>query len=129
MSPKKYKVEMFDALVEMMKLDLISFTENYDYKGELIFNNEEGKTKRHKLTPEEELSLINIDITKEELVSIYAFKSTNGNVRYDLPPDKQNKIGDDRAYTVAMLAWYLQQLRRQNITEKKKSNKLVFMYN
>jgi hypothetical protein len=28
-----------------------------------------------------------------------------------------------------MLAWYLQQLRRQNITEKKKSNKLVFMYN
>jgi hypothetical protein len=63
---------------------------------------------------------VNIDIAKEELVSIYAFKSPNGNVRYDLPPDKLSKIGDDRAYTIAMLAWYLQQLRRQNITEKKK---------
>jgi hypothetical protein len=129
LSPKKYKTEMFEALVEMMKLDLISFTENYDYKGELIFNNEEGKTTRHKLTPEEELSLVNIDIAKEELVSIYSFRSTNGSVRYDLPPDKQNKIGDDRAYTIAMLAWYLQQLRRQNITEKKKNNRLVMLYN
>jgi hypothetical protein len=129
LAPQKYKREMFEALIEMMNLDLISFTENYDYKGELIFNNEEGKTTRHKLTSEEELSLVNIDIAKEELVSIYAFKSPNGNVRYDLPPDKQSKIGDDRAYTIAMLAWYLQQLRRQNITEKKKSNRLVFMYN
>jgi hypothetical protein len=129
LSPKKYKNEMFEALVEMMKLDLISFTETYDYKGELVINTPDGQGKRHKLTPDEELSLVNIDIAKEELVSIYSFKSTNGSVRYDLPPDKQSKIGDDRAYTIAMLAWYLQQLRRQNITEKKKNNRLVFMYN
>jgi hypothetical protein len=122
LSPQKYKREMFEALIEMMKLDLISFTENYDYKGELIFNNNEGKATKYKLTIEEEASLINIDIAKEELVSIYAFKSTNGNVRYDLPPDKQNKMGDDRAYTIAMLAWYLQQLRRQNITKKENSD-------
>jgi hypothetical protein len=128
LSPKKYKNEMFEALIEMMKLDLISFTENYDYKGELIFNNENGNATRHKLTSDEELSLINIDIAKEELVSIYAFKSTNGSVRYDLPPDKQSKIGDDRAYTIAMLAWYLQQLRRQNITNKKKSDTNASQY-
>jgi hypothetical protein len=128
LSPKKYKNEMFEALIEMMKLDLISFTENYDYKGELVFNNENGNATRHKLTSDEELSLINIDIAKEELVSIYAFKSTNGSVRYDLPPDKQSKIGDDRAYTIAMLAWYLQQLRRQNITNKKKSETNAAQY-
>jgi hypothetical protein len=128
LSPKKYKNEMFEALIEMMKLDLISFTENYDYKGELVFNNENGNATRHKLTSDEELSLINIDIAKEELVSIYAFKSTNGSVRYDLPPDKQSKIGDDRAYTIAMLAWYLQQLRRQNITNKKKSETNASQY-
>lgn len=129
LSPKKYKTEMFEALVEMMKLDLISFTETYDYKGQLVMATEDGGSIKHKLTQDEELALINIDIAKEELVSIYAFKSTNGNIRYDLPPDKQSKIGDDRAYTIAMLAWYLQQLRRQNITEKKKSNRLVFLYN
>lgn len=121
LSPKKYKVEMFEALQEMMKLDLISFTENYDYKGELIINEGEEQT-RYKLTEQEVLSLVNIDLTKEELVNIYEFKGTNGNVRYDLAPDKANKMHDDRAYTVAMLAWYLQQLRRENITNKEESN-------
>jgi hypothetical protein len=76
------------------------------------------KTITHQLNVESELAYINIDLLKEELVSIYSFKSSNGNVRYDLPPDKQNKIGDDRAYTLAMLAWYLQQLRRENITSR-----------
>ena len=27
-------------------------------------------------------------------------------------------MGDDRAYTIAMLAWYLQQKRRNSITNK-----------
>lgn len=117
-SPQKYKKDMFVALIEMMNLNLISFTETYDYKGQINLPLETGEVKNYKLTEEEILSLVNIDIMKEELVSIYAFKSSNGNIRYDLPPDKQSKIGDDRAYTVAMLAWYLQQLRRQNITKK-----------
>jgi hypothetical protein len=120
-SPKKYKNALFEALIEMMKLDLISFTDNYDYKGELIFN-EEDKQTRHKLTEDEIVSLVNLDIAKEELVNIYAFKGTNNSIRYDLAPDKANKMHDDRAYTIAMLAWYLQQLRRKNITNKKRDN-------
>ena len=118
-SPHKYKKEMFEALKEMMDLNLITFPESYDYKGELVLPQENGEVKRHKLTDEEILSLTNIDIAKEELVSIYTFKSSNGNLRYDLPPDKQHKIGDDRAYTIAMLAWYLKKLRRESITKKK----------
>ena len=118
-SPHKYKKEMFEALKEMMDLNLISFPESYDYKGELVLPQENGEVKRHKLTDDEILSLTNIDIAKEELVSIYTFKSSNGNLRYDLPPDKQHKIGDDRAYTIAMLAWYLKKLRRESITKKK----------
>ena len=118
-SPKKYKNEMFEALIEMTKLDLISFTETYDHKGELVMAKENGESERYKLTQDEIMSLVNIDIAKEELVSIYAFKSTNGSIRYDLPPDKQSKMHDDRAYTIAMLAWYLQQKRRDNITKKK----------
>lgn len=119
LSPKKYKNDMFAALVEMTSLDLISFTENYDYKGEIVTTYDNGETNRYKLTQAEELSLINLDLAKEELVSIYSFKSPNGSIRYDLPPDKANKMHDDRAYSIAMLAWYLQQMRRRNITSRK----------
>jgi hypothetical protein len=118
LSPKKYKVTMFESLIEMMKLDLISFPETYDYKGELVYVDSEGKEVKYKLTEDEEIALINIDIAKEELVNMYEFRGTNGNVRYDLAPEKANKMHDDRAYTIAMLAWYLQQLRRENITSK-----------
>ncbi|WP_240636516.1 terminase [Paenibacillus silvae] len=117
-SPQKFKKDMFDALIEMMSLDLITFTETYDNKGFLTLVDESGESKQYKLSSDEEIALVNVDIAKEELVSIYAFKSTNNNVRYDLPPDKENKIGDDRAYTIAMLAWYLRNLRRESITKK-----------
>ena len=119
LSPKKYKNEMFEALVEMTQLDLISFTESYDHKGVIVTADEKGEPVKYKLTQEEELSLINLDLAKEELVNIYSFKSTNGSIRYDLPPDKQSKMHDDRAYTIAMLAWYLQQVRRRGITQRK----------
>ncbi len=117
-SPHKYKAELFTALIEMIDLNLISFTENYDGKGFLSIQQPDGEFKQYKLSDEEALSLSNIDIAKEELVNIYEFKSTNSNVRYDLSPDKKNKMHDDRAYTIAMLAWHLKKLRRQNITKK-----------
>lgn len=120
-TPQKYKNAMFTALQEMMKLDLISFTETYDGKGELVFTEIEGEnageTIRYPLSDDEILSLVNIDLAKEELVSIYEFKSGT-NVRYDLAPDKKNRMHDDRAYTIAMLAWYLQNLRRKNTVKK-----------
>lgn len=138
MSPQKYKKEMFDALIEMMNLDLMSFTHDYDMKGYLtLFDNveieveDEKKNKNkeiqsnqrlYKLSFDEELALKNIDLAKEELVNIYRFDGTNGNYRYDLSPDKARKMNDDRAYCMAMLAWYLQQLRRKHITGKKNNS-------
>jgi len=135
MNPKKYKVEMYDALVEMLGLDLISFTDEYDMKGYLnIFENSEVEysdeknnkkkeiqvnTKTHKLSFDEELALKNIDLSKEELVNIFRYDGKSGGRQYDLAPDKKTKMHDDRAYCLAMLAWYLQQLRRKNITHKK----------
>lgn len=135
MNPKKYKNEMFDALVEMLGLDLISFTEEYDMKGHLtLFEDSEFeyeddnknkkkevqlKQKIYKLSFEEELALKNIDLAKEELVNIYRFDNPSGGYRYALSPDKESKMHDDRAYCLAMLAWHLQQLRRENIINKK----------
>jgi hypothetical protein len=142
MSPQKYKKEMFDALVEMVNLDLISFTAEYDFKGfinlpketgkmiECEYEDENGKFvktqekevtyKKVKLDFDEELALRNIDLAKEELVNIYRYKGTNNNYRYDLSQDKINELHDDRAYCLALLGWYLQQVRRKNIVNKKK---------
>ena len=127
-SPKKYRTEMFDALIEMLNLGLIDFTDSYDNKGYLTVANDiddkEIGYEKINLTADEELSLVNIDLMKEEMVMTYKFDGTNGAYRYDLPQDKKSTCHDDRAYTMAMLAWYLQQIRRENITNKKKETTL-----
>jgi hypothetical protein len=134
-NPKKYRTQLFDALVEMMNLDLISFTAEYDMKGHITLfedkeieyedddkkkKNVQSEQKIYKLSWDEELALKNIDLAKEEIVNIYRFDSGNGNYRYALPPDKETKMNDDRAYCVAMLAWHLQQLRRSTIVNKER---------
>lgn len=143
-SPKKYRTEMFDALIEMLNLGLIEFTETYDMKGFIMIpkniENEYVDDKKNIkkeievdyikkiLTFEEELALKNIDLAKEEMVQTYRFDGTNGAYRYDLPEDKKRTMHDDRAYVMAMLAWRLRELRRQHITNKQKpkSNILDF---
>jgi hypothetical protein len=138
MSPQKYKKEMFDALVEMINLDLITFTEEYDLKGYLMlpkvtdriveFQDEEGNVikdrevvhEKRNLDFNEELALKNIDIAKEEIINTYRYNGTNGNYRYDLSQEKANELHDDRAYCLALLGWYLQQVRRKNIVGRKK---------
>jgi len=138
MSPQKYKKEMFDALLEMNNLDLISFTNEYDSKGYLLLPNYTGKMidvedddgnivkekeiifKKSPLDFEEELALKNIDLAKEELIYTYRYTGSNENYRYDLAKDKENELNDDRSYCLALLGWYLKQIRRKNITNKKR---------
>jgi hypothetical protein len=132
-APGKFKVELFDSLIEMTKLNLITFPSEYDSKGKLSImkekskkNEQTGKVEKlaeveeYSLTQDEIMSLIQIDLAKEELVNMYGTKNGNGSISYDLAPEKKNKMHDDRAYTFAMLAWYLKQLRRKNITDKPK---------
>lgn len=137
MAPQAYKKEMFEALIEMFNLGLISFTSEYDNKGYLMIPEETGKMveyiddegnkvsekeikyKKVKLDFEQEVALIGIDSAKEELFNIYRYESSNGNCRYDLSEEKKN-TSDDKAYCLAMLGWYLQQLRRKHITGKEK---------
>jgi len=143
-SPKKYKNEMFAAMEEMIKLDLVKFPKDYDLKGyiyinediiedgEQIFGSEdeevdvddrgiqkgERKVIQYKLSQDEELALKQIDLAKEEVVNIYRFES-GSSTRYGLPADKEKKMHDDRAYCLAMICWYLQQLRREGIVNKR----------
>ena len=43
MSPSQYKSEMYEALIQMMDQDVISFTENYDNKGYITVFEQDGK--------------------------------------------------------------------------------------
>ena len=61
-----------------------------------------------------------IDAMKTELVNIYRFKQSTGKDRFDLAPEKANKLHDDRAYVLALLSWQLMLLRRDPIVNKKK---------
>lgn len=115
--PKKYKKQMVEELKELLDLDLIKFTKDYDSKGYVNIVNddkERREIKEHYLTDEESIAMVNIDIMKEETVAIHRFKSSNNNVSYDLPKDKENKMGDDRFYTLILLAHYLYEIRRDD---------------
>ena len=105
MSPAKMKVTMFNSALEMLNLNLISFTESYDNKGFLTIteddkdNKNEQTTKTYELSFEEELALRNIDLLKEELVSMCRYENPNGGVRWDITEDKKWTTSgyDDRA--------------------------------
>ena len=165
MSPTQYKSEMYEAMIELMNQDKISFTSPYDNKGYLtIFDVDEQKlekakkeiseklkkeklnqkefeeklaeklnevqsvsTKMIKLDWQDEIALSNIDALKEELVNMIRKKRDSGKDSFELTPEKANKLHDDRAYTMCMCAYALQQERRKNITQKQrpKSDNLV----
>lgn len=157
MSPTQYKSIMCEALIEMMNMDLISFTTDYDNKGYLtIFETDDKelnkakreienklssqqysedeiairvqeelknascvKTKMVKLDPYQEMALSNIDALKEEMVNIVRKKRDSGKDSFDLIPEKQNKLHDDRFYCACLVGYYLSEKRRENITARK----------
>ena len=150
--PSKYKVEMFKALIEMHDMNLIEWPAEYDGRGYIMMMYEQNtktgiKTPRYSeptekevkelskkgieiirepyhLDYDEELALKQIDAMKNEIVNIYRFKQASGNDRFDLAPDKANKMHDDRAYVLAMAAYKLQQLRRAPLLKKKQTDDL-----
>ena len=148
-SPVKYKSDLFEALIKMIQQNLIEFTEEYMNKGYLNLIYEkypDGKmvqrytypsekeekelrkkgivieNKIHQLDLDEEVALKQIDLMKNELVNIYRFKQSTGKDRFDLAPDKVGKLNDDKAYCAALLGFALSNMRRENITGKKKKS-------
>lgn len=88
-------------------------------------NEELGKiqsvdTKILKLDWQDEIALANMDALKEELVNMVRKKRDSGKDSFELTPEKQNKLHDDRAYTCCMLSYALMRERRKNITNRKR---------
>lgn len=121
--PTKYKVQMYTELTELIEQDLISFTAEYDYHGNLTFLHEQDGEEIedvYRLTLDEEQALKQIDAMKEEVTHMYRYKSSNGNIRYDLAPGFENLIGDDRSYTLALLGHCLAMLRQEDQLRQRK---------
>lgn len=118
-SPQKYKKQMVEELIELMRLDVIKFPKEYNGKPEIAMT-VEGKKENEvdieykSLSIEEQVALINIDIMKTETTSIHKFENLEKtNVRYALPKEKESLVSDDRFYTLIMLAHYLYGIRRE----------------
>lgn len=76
-------------------------------------------TKTIKLSWQEELALANIDAMKEEVVNMERKKRDSGRDSFELTPEKQHILHDDRSYTLAMGAYGLAQERRKLLLNKK----------
>ena len=159
--PTMYKSIIYEAAIEMMRLDLIDFTAEYDNKGYLTMLDIDEKemakakkdliakykdksmskgeldrlveeelqernlasTKIYKLSPDEELGLVQIDSLKEEMVNMVRKKRESGKDGFELSTEKQNKVHDDRSYCFSMLCYGLSELRREHIKNKKRPKK------
>ena len=121
--PSKYKTIMYSQLCEMIDQDLISFTAEYDYHGYLTMLSEENGEvieKNYTLSLEEEIGLKQLDALKEEVTHMYKYKSSNGNIRYDLAPGFENILHDDRSYCLALMGHALFELRSQDTVRQKR---------
>lgn len=106
----KYKNEFYGAVTTMCEQDLVKFPPSYSFGSQnLTINGQEVD-----LTKEERKALIEIDLMKEEVLSIKRIKTEAGNIKYALPPDKARKQHDDRAYCFAAFCYLLSQLRRKD---------------
>lgn len=161
LAPSTYKSIIYEAAIEMMRLDLVDFTAEYDnksyltmidvdeneikklkkqlyeqYKDKKMPQNEIDKiveeelenynfasTKMYKLSPDEEMGLVQIDALKEEMVNMVRKKRESGKDGFELSTEKQNKLHDDRSYCFAMLCYGLSELRREHIKNKKRPKK------
>lgn len=157
MSPSTYKAQFYEALIQCVQNDWFIFTEEYNQHGFLnivdvnqkhiekvraklkrqkksdeyiakyLKKLDTASTKMRKLSPEEEISLNQLDMLKEEMVNICRYKTESAKDRFALPAHKNadsginhsnNTLHDDRAYCAAMLAYALLQRRNADRLSK-----------
>ena len=121
-SPRKYRTQMVEEFIELMNLGVIKFPYEYGGQGNLKFSKGiDPKTDEeifdiYELSDDEELALVNIDLMKIEITSIHkSSNSENTSVNYALSKEKENKMHDDRFYTIILLAHRLYEIRRGQI--------------
>ena len=110
--PRKYRNLMFEAAKMLVPLGCVKFSPVCPKFDTLVLDD---GTER-KLSKNEQNSLIQMDLMKEEIASMVRTKSAGtGNITYQLPPEKKNKMHDDRAYVFVLMCLYLKQLRDDEV--------------
>jgi len=104
--PTKYRNKMFEAARIMTSSGYVKFAPACPKTNVLV--DDDGN--EQKLSKAEMNALIQMDLMKEEAVSMVRTRTKGGNVTYGLTPERKNKMNDDRNYCFIMSCWYIQQL-------------------
>lgn len=106
--PSKFRNAMFEAAKLLVPQGGIKFSPMCPKYDTLVLD--DGTEK--KLTKEELNALIQMDLMKEEVISMVRIKNpASGRITYQLPPEKRNKMHDDRNYVFVMCCWEIKNLR------------------
>lgn len=106
--PSKYRNAMFEAAKLLVPQGAIKFGPKCPKFDILVLD--DGTEK--KLTKPELTALIQMDLMKEEVISMVRIKNpTTGRITYQLPPEKRNKMHDDRNYCFVMCCWEIKNIR------------------
>ena len=106
--PRKYRNALFEAAKLLVPQGGIKFPPPCPKHEFIVFDD---GTER-KLSKAERASLIQMDLMKEEIVAMTRVKTpTTGNITYQLPPEKRNKMHDDRNYCFVLCCWEIRNLR------------------
>lgn len=131
-NPTKYRTQMVEEFIELINLGVIRFPFEYNGQDFVRIPKEPEKKKGVKyeeeefetyyLSQEERLSYTQIDLMKQEITSIYKTSNPeNTSTRYALAKEKENKMHDDRFYTIILCAHRLYELRRSSTMRVRKT--------
>lgn len=98
---------MFESGKALVPMGCIKFSPECPKNDILVLDDGTNR----KLAKAEIASLVQMDLMKEEVVAMVRTKTNNGNITFQLPVEKRNKMHDDRAYAFFMAAWWLYQIR------------------
>ena len=115
LEPRALRNKFFEAMREEIPSGHVRMTVAAPKFDILVIEGVDDKGKAYreekKLGKDEMAAMIQIDLMKEEAVSIVRAKTPAGGVTYGLPPEKKNKMHDDRVYVLAMFCWWVKQLQ------------------
>lgn len=118
LEPTSHKRQCYFALEEMTRLDLMTFPD-YDGKGSIFIEREDGDFETFELSTEEDVALTQCNLMKNEISYMCRYETPNGGVQYELARDKKNTINDDRADSASFAAFGLSEIRRKDLTSIK----------
>lgn len=134
--PSKWKNTMVKRTIDLMDLGLIEFPKTYNNSGSMDIDSEDENgniiTVRKRLSKEEELALINIDLCKEETKMIHRYKTASDRIVYKTRVDVN--MHDDRFYVLIMFGNAIHELRhdedeKRHKKKKKKDKTILGLFN